>query len=72
MTTTEETTGNSEIVLRFDVPEGMSHDEAVAAVKELLDAADDFHRALGGQGIKLKRATAKDHIPRDADTQEQP
>jgi len=51
----EEPSGDAELVVEIDVPEGISDDEVLAVIERLSLDADDLHRALGGHGLKVKR-----------------
>jgi hypothetical protein len=55
VTPREEPSGDAELVVEIDVPEGLSDDEVLAVIKRLSLEADDLHRALGGHGLKVKR-----------------
>ena len=50
----EETSEGQELVLEFEVPEGMSDEEAMERISALINKADDLHRAHGGRGLRTK------------------
>lgn len=54
---TEPPSGDVELVVELDVPDGVSNAEVVKQVGKLADLTDDLHRAYGGHGLKIKEVT---------------
>jgi len=52
-----------ELVLEMSVPEGVSDDEVVQLALDWAEAADSFHRAFGGSGLKVKGVDILCHSP---------
>ena len=48
----------SRLVIDVDVPEGMGSEEAVARIRDLVSALDQYHRSLGHAGLELESAEA--------------
>ena len=47
--------GDAELVVEIEVPTDVTDEELIRAVGELADRADGWHRALGGDGLKIER-----------------
>lgn len=45
--------GDSTLELTFEIPDWMTDDQVVEMLKEVSCAADDYHRSLGGHGLKV-------------------
>ena len=50
----EETCEGHVLALEIDIPDDVSDDEAVEAVRELAAAADAVHRKYGGSGLRVR------------------
>jgi hypothetical protein len=49
--------GGDEIVIELDVPEDLTQDDILRGIASLVDAADDLHRAHGGNGLQVADIT---------------
>lgn len=45
--------GGSGLIVELDVPEGIDHTELIKRIRRMAVGADDYHRALGGHGLKI-------------------
>lgn len=52
--------GEASFVVEIDVPAGVADSELVSRVCELVSLADDYHRALGGHGLKVDEVSIVD------------
>lgn len=65
-----ESGGDSELVLKIEVPEDATDEEILSLARDLALRADDLHRALGGRGLKVDtleifgRAPVPEGVPR--------
>lgn len=51
----EEPAGDAELVVEIDVPEDATDEDIIALVGELARRADDLHKSMGGNGLKVER-----------------
>lgn len=45
------------LVIKVDIPDGVDIEATIEKIKELALAADAYHRALGGHGLKIEEPT---------------
>ncbi|MCA9232844.1 MAG: hypothetical protein KDA57_19500 [Planctomycetales bacterium] len=55
--------GDSELVIEIQIPDGVSDEETIKQAKELILLANAFHHSLGGKGLALKDLTVFDRSP---------
>ena len=51
---TDQATGDTELVIEFDIPEAVGNKRVIAELTRVSLLADDLHRSLGGHGLTLK------------------